>query len=186
MTKEISKRMQERLQLERLEARKRVIERGLVQFRAGKSTMEQLLTVAEYKGVPVGVLIRNWVEPILKQEYEDLPLERIILRDGNVITADTSYRELQKVFRDYISKSLELTAKEATILKDWLLSGCGRQDEAVSEIILADGRVLSPKSSYKELVSVFKQHKLAKLDLTPFQYNVIVDWTIRQAEAIQP
>jgi hypothetical protein len=49
-------------------ALQRVIERGIVQFRADEEIMELLLRVAMHKRVPYGVMCRAWVVERLRQE----------------------------------------------------------------------------------------------------------------------
>jgi hypothetical protein len=53
-------------------AKKRVIERGIVQFRADAEIMELLLAVAEEKRIPYGVMCRAWVVEKLRQEKKSL------------------------------------------------------------------------------------------------------------------
>lgn len=49
-------------------ARKRIIERGIVQFRADEEIMDLLLRVATHKRMPYGVMCRAWVVEKLRQE----------------------------------------------------------------------------------------------------------------------
>lgn len=65
---EVTARMRKMLEKGRLEARKRVIERGVLQFRADSETMEQLLELSENRGVPLGSMVRDWVKERLTQE----------------------------------------------------------------------------------------------------------------------
>ncbi len=53
-------------------ARQRVIERGIVQFRADEEIMDLLLRVAMHKRVPYGVMCRSWVVERLRQEARGL------------------------------------------------------------------------------------------------------------------
>ena len=53
-------------------ARQRVIERGIVQFRADEEIMDLLLRVAMHKRVPYGVMCRAWVVERLRQEASRL------------------------------------------------------------------------------------------------------------------
>ncbi len=53
-------------------ARQRVIERGIVQFRADEEIMELLLHIAEHKRIPYGVMCRSWVVERLRQEAKRL------------------------------------------------------------------------------------------------------------------
>jgi hypothetical protein len=52
-----------------LEARQRVIKRGIVQFRADEEIMAMLLEVADHKRVPAGVLARSWIVEKLRKEF---------------------------------------------------------------------------------------------------------------------
>jgi hypothetical protein len=61
-----------RFQAGKKAARERVIERGIVQFRADREFMELLLKVAEEKKIPAGVLIRSWAYERLKEEAKHL------------------------------------------------------------------------------------------------------------------
>jgi hypothetical protein len=49
-------------------ARQRVIERGIVQFRADEEIMDLLLKVADHKRIPYGVMCRAWVVERLRKE----------------------------------------------------------------------------------------------------------------------
>lgn len=62
MTEEtISPRMRKLLEKGRTEARSKVIERGIVQFRADPELMAKLLEVSENQRIPLGTMVRNWV-----------------------------------------------------------------------------------------------------------------------------
>jgi hypothetical protein len=63
---------QERLEKGRSAAKLRVIERGIVAFRADAEMMEMLLRVAEHKRLPYGVMARSWVMDRLHQEIQQL------------------------------------------------------------------------------------------------------------------
>lgn len=52
-------------------ARKRIIERGIVHFRADESFMSQLLNVAERMKTPPGTLCRQWVAEKLEKMQND-------------------------------------------------------------------------------------------------------------------
>lgn len=61
----------------REEARRRVIERGILQFRADPETMRGVLEAADAQRIPAGKLLRQWVQERLelecaKQEAPDL------------------------------------------------------------------------------------------------------------------
>ncbi len=49
-------------------ARQRVIERGIVQFRADEEIMDLLLRVSKHKRMPYGVMCRSWVVERLRRE----------------------------------------------------------------------------------------------------------------------
>jgi hypothetical protein len=60
----------ERAEKTQAAARQRVIERGIVQFRADEEIMDLLLRVAEHKRIPYGVLCRAWIVERLRKEAE--------------------------------------------------------------------------------------------------------------------
>jgi len=72
----LSPQNKERLETARNEARKRVIARGIVQFRADKEMMDQLLQISDYQKVPVGTLVRQWLAPIVTQQFINIQIER--------------------------------------------------------------------------------------------------------------
>ena len=51
-------------------ARQRIIERGIVQFRADEEIMDLLLKVALHKRIPYGVMCRTWIVERLRHEAE--------------------------------------------------------------------------------------------------------------------
>ncbi|MCC7527682.1 MAG: hypothetical protein IT342_04115 [Candidatus Melainabacteria bacterium] len=63
------------------DARQRVADRGVLQFRAGPETILAVMDAAEKNNVPVGSLLRQWVQEKLALEnaYKRAPdlLERI-------------------------------------------------------------------------------------------------------------
>ena len=63
---------QERAKKTQAAARRRVIERGIVQFRADEEIMELLLQVADSNRIPYGVMCRTWVVEKLRQEVRKL------------------------------------------------------------------------------------------------------------------
>lgn len=67
--KEIPSKDRRTLDKAYLEARQRVIKRGIVQFRADTEIMDMLLQVADYKRVPAGVLARSWIVEKLRKEF---------------------------------------------------------------------------------------------------------------------
>lgn len=73
---EAADRRQKRLESRAMEskgaARKRLVERGTVQFRIDPEMMALLLEVAEYKRTPAGVLARMWVVERLRSEENTL------------------------------------------------------------------------------------------------------------------
>jgi hypothetical protein len=58
----------ERAEKTQTAARQRVIERGIVQFRADEEIMDLLLRVAAHKRMPYGVMCRTWIVERLRQE----------------------------------------------------------------------------------------------------------------------
>lgn len=67
---EISPRMRKLLEKGRVEARNRVIERGVVQFRADPDMMKELLEISEARRVPLGTMLREWVGDRLRHEKD--------------------------------------------------------------------------------------------------------------------
>ncbi len=65
----------ERAERSQAAARQRVIERGIVQFRADEEIMDLLLRVAMHKRIPYGVMCRTWVVERLRQEASCLRQE---------------------------------------------------------------------------------------------------------------
>ena len=63
---------QERAKVSQAAAKQRVIERGIVQFRADEEIMDLLLRVAAHKRIPYGVMCRAWVVERLRQEAAEL------------------------------------------------------------------------------------------------------------------
>lgn len=62
----------ERAEKTQAAARQRVIERGIVQFRADKEIMDLLLRVSAHKRMPYGVMCRAWIVERLRQEAKYL------------------------------------------------------------------------------------------------------------------
>jgi len=62
----------ERAEKTQAAARNRVIERGIIQFRADAEIMDLLLQVAMHKRMPYGVMCRAWVVERLRQEARAL------------------------------------------------------------------------------------------------------------------
>jgi hypothetical protein len=50
------------------DARQRVAERGLLQFRADPETVKAILVAADQRSMPVGALIRQWIQERLISE----------------------------------------------------------------------------------------------------------------------
>ena len=63
---------QKRFEQGRSAARQRVIDRGIIAFRADPEMMDLLLKVAEHKRIPYGVLARSWVMDRLRDEQKTL------------------------------------------------------------------------------------------------------------------
>jgi hypothetical protein len=67
-TKKASRTRQEWVEGIQQDARRRVINRGILHFRLSPDLMEMLLEVAEYKQVGAGILARMWVVEHLREE----------------------------------------------------------------------------------------------------------------------
>ena len=65
-----------RLQQAKFEARERVIQRGIVEFRADADLMDQLLQISDFKKTPVGTLVRQWIAPIVSNELRFMRKEQ--------------------------------------------------------------------------------------------------------------
>ncbi len=120
---ELSAKTKKRLERARTEAHERVINRGIVQFRADKELMEKLLAVSDHKKTAVGVLIRSWIAPIVKHEFESLPLEQISLPNGRILTRNSPYKEVKSAIKTFKNGSLDLSIKQYQTLCDWLPNG---------------------------------------------------------------
>ncbi len=81
-TKPLSELNRKRLKQMKRECRRRVVERGIVQFRADEEMMEQLLQISDYKKVPVGALVRQWLVPTIRREITSVPVNEIKLKRG--------------------------------------------------------------------------------------------------------
>ncbi len=53
-------------------ARRRIIERGKVEFRADEEMMDLLLYLCEQRKMPLGVMVRSWVWERLREETKGL------------------------------------------------------------------------------------------------------------------
>jgi hypothetical protein len=69
--RQISPRMRKMLEKGRNEARQKVIERGIVQFRADPDLMEKLLLFSEKQKIPLGTMVRNWIDERLNSEQKN-------------------------------------------------------------------------------------------------------------------
>jgi hypothetical protein len=118
---ELSDKAQKRLERARAEAHERVVERGIVQFRADRELMEKLLTISDHRKTAVGVLVRSWIAPIVRQEYDELPLKHFLLPTGKVLSRESSIEDLQQALDDFESGQLELSKKQRSSLQNWLL-----------------------------------------------------------------
>jgi hypothetical protein len=70
------------------DARDRVVERGLLQFRADADTVKAVLQAADERNMPVGALLRQWIQERLfsehgKQKSPDL-VQRVTLLEEAV------------------------------------------------------------------------------------------------------
>ena len=97
---EISDRARKVLERGRMEARRRVIARALLQFRVDPVTMEQLLELSESRDVPLGRMLREWVKDRLRNEQ------------GRSKQADRDYRVLCLELRDELAKLRRAVAKK--------------------------------------------------------------------------
>lgn len=66
--KGMSPRIKAIMQKEAVAARRRIIERGLIQFRADKQLMEALLNCSELNHVPIGVFCRDIIWSYLQNK----------------------------------------------------------------------------------------------------------------------
>ena len=69
------------------EAKQRVVERGLLQFRADPETVKAVLQAADKQNMPVGALLRQWIQDRLmldtaKQNAPDLVQRVTMLEDA--------------------------------------------------------------------------------------------------------
>ncbi|MCC6976922.1 MAG: hypothetical protein IT343_01275 [Candidatus Melainabacteria bacterium] len=71
-----------------IDARQRVAERGVLQFRADKETILAILDAADRRKMPVGALLREWIQNklVLEDAYRKSPdlLERITVLEQTV------------------------------------------------------------------------------------------------------
>ncbi|MCC6980880.1 MAG: hypothetical protein IT343_21350 [Candidatus Melainabacteria bacterium] len=71
-----------------IDARQRVAERGVLQFRADKETILAILDAADRRKMPVGALLREWIQDklVLEDAYRKSPdlLERITVLEQTV------------------------------------------------------------------------------------------------------
>lgn len=63
-----SNSLQKRIEKTKVDARKRVIKRGILHFRCDEEMMDHLLKVAHYRKLPVGSMVRSWVADRLRKE----------------------------------------------------------------------------------------------------------------------
>ncbi len=116
---ELSPKVKNRLERARAEAHKRVVKRGIVQFRANEELMEQLLAISDHKKTAVGVLIRSWIAPIVKHEFESLPLQSVPLPNGRILTRDSNYKDVKAAIQTFKKGSLNLTIRQYQTLCNW-------------------------------------------------------------------
>jgi hypothetical protein len=74
--KPISPELQKRIERGRAAAHQRIIDRGMVAFRADADMMDLLLQVSDYKRIPYGVLARTWVMDCLRKEVQNMAAEK--------------------------------------------------------------------------------------------------------------
>lgn len=119
-TKPLSEKNRRRLQHLKQECRRRVVERGIVQFRADAELIEQLLQISDQKKVPVGTLVRQWLVPIIRQEIVNVPVNEIKLKKGKALTKQSNKRDLAAAQYDAKKGDLHLTVREQNTLAYWL------------------------------------------------------------------
>ena len=98
---EISPRMRKALEKGRAQARKEVIARGIAQFRVDPETMQQLLEVSEYRGLPLGTMLREWVKERLRTE-----------QNKSKESSNADYRALCLELRDELVKLRRAVSKK--------------------------------------------------------------------------
>lgn len=69
MAKLTSKQLHKAHEEVKNDARQRVAERGILQFRADPETVLAVLSAADKQKIPVGALLRQWVQEKLALEY---------------------------------------------------------------------------------------------------------------------
>jgi hypothetical protein len=116
----LSEKSRSMLQKAKAEAHERVVQRGLIQFRADAELVGQLLQIADYKKIPVSVLVRSWVAEHVRQDYAQLPLAEVRLQNGMVLTQETSCRQIEEVMHKLRQGEIDLTPKELRTLHSWL------------------------------------------------------------------
>jgi hypothetical protein len=92
-----------------------------VQFRVDEQMMDLLLRVAEYKQEPMGVMVRNWVAQKLAEEAGVLPLPKVKLSDGRLLSKRSAQRDVERALLDHQNGRIKLSEKEYRTLMDWLL-----------------------------------------------------------------
>jgi len=117
----LSEKSRQMLDQAKAEAHERVVKRGLIQFRAEEELVDQLLQIADYKKIPVSVLVRAWVAEHVRQEFPLIPLTEIRLPDNRVLTRDSYYRHLEDARYACQEGKLQLSAREVRTLDHWLL-----------------------------------------------------------------
>jgi hypothetical protein len=108
------------LQEARRQAHKRVIKRGLIQFRVEEELLDHLLQIADHKKMPVSVLVRSWVAEHVREELPNTPVQDIVLPDGTILAWDSYQQDLEQAYRAYKQRKLRLNARQVHALTDWL------------------------------------------------------------------
>lgn len=103
------------------EAHERVVKRGLIQFRADEELVDQLLKIADFKKIPVSVLVRSWVAEHVREEYPLIPLQQVKLPNGKTLTRDTEFRTLRDAIDKQAVGKLDLSPAELRTLRGWML-----------------------------------------------------------------
>jgi len=125
--KSVSPKMRELLNKEKAEARKRIVERGIVHFRADEQFMEALLSAAEEQKIAPGTLCRNIVWKCLNSQAASV--EPVNLPEPYTLTVN-EHREV------YGAPSVDDFAKlvaEISEIKQLLLPKSTTQQPAKSQ-----------------------------------------------------
>jgi hypothetical protein len=79
----------------KVEARQRIAERGILQFRADPETVKAVLQAADEQNMPVGAILRQWIQEKLILEVSKKKAPDLVQR---VISLEAAITKLQKKF----------------------------------------------------------------------------------------